>query len=1833
MTASIPAVPVPTSPGTLSQASEPTLSSSTVTLSWSASSGATSYEVAVRNLNTNQLVVDQTVSGTSYTASLSPGGSYRWNVDAIDSAGASSFSSPLYFLTAASVSIPAVPVPTSPGTLSQASEPTLSSSTVTLSWSASSGATSYEVAVRDLNTNQLVVDQTVSGTSYTASLSPGGSYRWNVDAIDSAGASSFSSPLYFLTAASVSIPAVPVPTSPGTLSQASEPTLSSSTVTLSWSASSGATSYEVAVRDLNTNQIVVDQTVSGTSYTASLSPGGSYRWNVDAIDSAGASSFSSPLYFLTAASVSIPAVPVPTSPGTLSQASEPTLSSSTVTLSWSASSGATSYEVAVRDLNTNQLVVDQTVSGTSYTASLSPGGSYRWNVDAIDSAGASSFSSPLYFLTAAVASDTVLDNANTQAVLATTATGKIDAEPMAGSTANVSDNHGGFVDKDWFKVTLDKSKVYTFSGNATSITTGLMDISLYGQNGTQLHTAVEGANPSFTFDTTYQTSATQNYYLAVSAGGSEPTWRTATGNYSVSLSGQIVNPTADQIPKTIQSNVPLSIGTTTGTIDSADISGGPDDDYYRVTLNGGEKYTFIGSAGASAADTLDSVVIRLRDANGNILSTGDKTASGPNPSFDYTVPGTGPQNYFFAISASSAGSSNGVPTDQKTGQYSITLKDDGLATQQPGFHIHLIPDQSVLDLQGGENSSFALTVRHAADLIEQTFTDNITLNIRYGWGTFNNNQDASLNGFAGAEGAPVAGDHLAYSTLKNWLSNDPSRSLDDSKAIASLPGGDSVNGYSTFFVSSAQEKAFGHFVGNSANIDGAVGFGTLSTSDFWLGAALHELTHAIGRTTQYYSPHTGFLGLFQDPTIMDLYRYDSTGHFQWNGGQPAYFSIDGGKTPLANFSDSSEATLHNTITDYGDWLGDPLSRDSPFRAFSSGANSFKVPLDVTAMDVIGYDTAPLSTISSDSVQDATIVGNGGLLALVGSITGTVTNLFVDSVGTLGRIVNNITGDIKATFSQFSEFLFEGGIFNDLVKLFPLSGSGIDPKHTVFFNGNDGDDTLDGSATDTSIVAKGGNGNDALTGGFGDDTFSGGPGNDTINGGPGSDTTDYSDAKLGLVVNLSLAQNQAIGPEIGTDQISNIENVIGGSGDDRISGDANANALAGGAGNDILVGDAQAPVSRDITAALQGTIVQFDSTGFDATRVQNASVVKTASGYAMLYGGLTFGNNYQIGLATSSDGLNWSKYSADPVISNGGSQSWASFREFPATLMLDNGVYKLWFNGDNSNLSSDPGYKSGFGYATSPDGINWSFDAGNPIRVELNSPSGNGIDLNEVVKLNGQYIAYYVNHNPSGDVLNYATSADGIHFANDAPLSVPAGYSLLAATTANISGANTVFAVFQDSSGVDHYATSTDGASFTIGGIVNVPSNFSMTDVLFDGSQIKFFGDNGVGNVNWGFGNINIEYATALVSSLGGNSAPLAGGNDILDGGPGNDTIDGGPGFDTAVFSGLRSAYTITHIGNGLQVSGPDGLDTLTHVERLAFDDATIPLSPAHDLDGDGNSDAVLQNANGATYFWEMNGLGIKAHGAGPTVDPSWHIVSTKADLDGDGNSDVVLQNLSGATYFWEMNGLGIKAHGAGPTVDPSWHIVGTGDLDGDGKGDIVLQNTSGATYFWLMDGPGVKAHGAGPTVDPSWHIVGTGDLDADGKSDIVLQNTNGSTYFWEMDGLGVKAHGAGPAVNPSWHIVGTGDLDADGKSDIVLQNTGGATYLWEMDGLGIKAHGAGPAVDPSWHIVQTGDLDADGKSDIVLHNDNGATYFWEMDGLNVKAHGGGPAIDPSWHIL
>ena len=390
----------------------------------------------------------------------------------------------------------------------------------------------------------------------------------------------------------------------------------------------------------------------------------------------------------------------------------------------------------------------------------------------------------------------------------------------------------------------------------------------------------------------------------------------------------------------------------------------------------------------------------------------------------------------------------------------------------------------------------------------------------------------------------------------------------------------------------------------------------------------------------------------------------------------------------------------------------------------------------------------------------------------------------------------------------------------------------------------------------------------------------------------------------------------------------------------------------------------------------------------------------------------------------------------------------------------------------------------------------------------------------------------------------------------------------------------------------------------------------------------------------------------------------AAGDDSLDGGAGDDTMDGGVGVDMAVIHLNRSQSTITRNADGsLTLASAEGVDRISNVEYLKFNDQLVHVNPQNDFDGDGKSDILLQNgADGACFAWQMNGLIFKPDGVGyvgwtpPTNQ--WRAVGT-GDFDGDGKSDILLQNgADGSCFVWQMNGLTFKPDGFGyvgwtpPTNQ--WRAVGTGDFDSDGKSDILLQDgATGDCYVWEMDGLTFKPDGVGYVGwrPPSnqWRAVGTGDFDGDGKSDILLQDgQTGDCFVWEMNGLSLKENGSGavgwrPPSN-QWRAMGTGDFDGDGKSDILLQNgADGSCYVWEMNGLTFKPDGVGyvgwTPPNNQWRAVGTGDYNGDGKSDILLQDgQSGDCFVWEMNGLQLLSNAGFGYVGwrpptPDWHAM
>jgi Ca2+-binding RTX toxin-like protein len=202
--------------------------------------------------------------------------------------------------------------------------------------------------------------------------------------------------------------------------------------------------------------------------------------------------------------------------------------------------------------------------------------------------------------------------------------------------------------------------------------------------------------------------------------------------------------------------------------------------------------------------------------------------------------------------------------------------------------------------------------------------------------------------------------------------------------------------------------------------------------------------------------------------------------------------------------------------------------------------------------VIGASGANLNAdddvdVTLTGVELGTANGSGGADVVTGAgdlVTGAAT--------ALSLTVNGDGGDDVLAGGQGDDTLTGG------------TGSNV-------LSGGDGDDSLTGGQGDDTLA--GGNGGDTLTGGLGNDFFDEGDslsGTDTVAGGGGSDLLTYAGRSVGVTVTMDGVSDDGEAGEfdnVGTD----VEDAIGGLGDNFMIGSASGNDLTGGPGNDIIDG--------------------------------------------------------------------------------------------------------------------------------------------------------------------------------------------------------------------------------------------------------------------------------------------------------------------------------------------------------------------------------------------------------------------------------------------------------------------------------------------------------------------------------------------------------------------------------------------------------------------------------------------------------------------------------------
>jgi len=161
--------------------------------------------------------------------------------------------------------------------------------------------------------------------------------------------------------------------------------------------------------------------------------------------------------------------------------------------------------------------------------------------------------------------------------------------------------------------------------------------------------------------------------------------------------------------------------------------------------------------------------------------------------------------------------------------------------------------------------------------------------------------------------------------------------------------------------------------------------------------------------------------------------------------------------------------------------------------------------------------------------------------------------------------------------------------------------------------------------------------------------------------------------------------------------------------------------------------------------------------WDGDAVLSPGVYYDGKRFQMWYVGADFRvpSMLRIGYATSKDGINWKKYTSNPVVDIGDISTWDYGRLEIGDVLYNGSFYEMWYVGFNFIRMES-------GYARSPDGIHWTKHPYNPILQagELGTWDTWGCAVTDVIRLDSTYRMWYIGYD--GEIYNqfgYATTSE------------------------------------------------------------------------------------------------------------------------------------------------------------------------------------------------------------------------------------------------------------------------------------------------------------------------------------------------------------------------------------------------------------------------------------------------------------------------------------------
>jgi hypothetical protein len=362
----------------------------------------------------------------------------------------------------------------------------ITTTSATVSWTAVSGAVSYDVDYKLTSTSTWTNAATATTATSVAisGLTASTVYDWRVRTNCASASSAY-------TAAQFTTAAVPVCNAPSGLASSG---ISTTGATVSWSAVSGALNYDVDYKltSASTWTNAATATTATSVAISGLTATTVYDWRVRTNCSFGSSGYSAAQFTTSAPFVC-------NAPSGLAASA---ITSSTATVSWSAVSGAVNYAVDYK-LNTSSTWTSAATATASTSVALSglvASSLYDYRVSTNCGAnGASGFSSAQFTTTAASVCGTAFEPNETQATAAAISSGVTNSAAISTST-----------DIDYYKITTTASSniVYNLVGPS-----GVdYDMTIYNSAGTQIGS---GAGSTATETVSLSSQAAGTYYIKV----------------------------------------------------------------------------------------------------------------------------------------------------------------------------------------------------------------------------------------------------------------------------------------------------------------------------------------------------------------------------------------------------------------------------------------------------------------------------------------------------------------------------------------------------------------------------------------------------------------------------------------------------------------------------------------------------------------------------------------------------------------------------------------------------------------------------------------------------------------------------------------------------------------------------------------------------------------------------------------------------------------------------------------------------------------------------------------------------------------------------------------------------------------------------------------------------------------------------------------------------------------------------------------------------------------------------------------------------------------------